>query len=122
MEDRSNVFKTLQPDGRMFLKNGEKLLYNDLPPSEASTWASKLIPQSHKVQTTKFTRAAYRYIPSTYLICENDQAAPPQFQEMFAGSANAQVERCSSGHSPMLSQTDMLVEKIARAAEKAVAG
>ena len=40
---------------------------------------------------------------------------------MFAASAKAQVERCSSGHSPHLSQPEMLVEKIHEASQKAVA-
>ena len=74
------------------------------------------------MQTTKLTRAAWRYIPSTYLVCENDQACPPQYQEMFAANAKAQVERCSAGHSPMLSQTDMLVGKIVGVLKKDFAG
>ena len=80
-----------------------------------------MIAQSHRVESTKLTRAAWRYIPSTYLICENDQAAPPQYQEMFAASAKSEVKRCNSGHSPQLSQPDMLVQKIHEASEKAVA-
>jgi hypothetical protein len=104
------------------MKNGAQLIYNDLPASEASLWESKMIPQSYAVQRTKMTHAAYKYIPSTYLICDNDQAAPPQYQELFARIANSKVERCSAGHSPMLSQTEMLVGKIVDMAEKSVAG
>ncbi|MCJ1360079.1 MAG: hypothetical protein MMC33_010082 [Icmadophila ericetorum] len=112
----------VKPDGRFYLKDGGKLLYNDLPETEATLWASRLIPQSHKVQDTKLTRAAYKYIPSTYLMCENDQAAPLQYQEMFAASSKAtEVEKCTSGHSPMLSQPEMLAQKIIAAAEKALA-
>lgn len=104
------------------MKNGAQLIYNDIPESEASLWESRMILQSYAVQTTKLTRSAYNYISSTYLICENDQAAPPQYQEMFAGMAKSHVERCSAGHSPMLSQTVMLVGKIVEAAETAVMG
>ena len=46
-----------------------------------------MIPQSYSVQTMAVTRATYEYIPSTYLVCENDAAAPEQFQEMFAAKA-----------------------------------
>lgn len=56
------------------------------------------------------------YIPSTYLICEND--APLQYQKMFAASIKAQVERCDSGHSPMLSQPVQLVEAILKDIER----
>ncbi|KAL8722845.1 MAG: hypothetical protein Q9225_000732 [Loekoesia sp. 1 TL-2023] len=110
----------VKPDGRFYLLHGEEKLYNDLPPSEASLWASRLIPQSHKVQETQLTRAAWRYVPCTYLICDNDQAVPPQYQDMFAQSAGATVERCSSGHSPHLSQPQMLVQMIHAASQKAV--
>ncbi|KAM3065245.1 hypothetical protein ACMFMG_004367 [Clarireedia jacksonii] len=69
---------------------------------------------------TKLTRAAYKYTPSTYLICENDQAAPLQYQEMFAATAGAEVDKCNSGHSPMLSQTELLADKIVAVTDAAV--
>lgn len=97
-------------------------MFNDLPDAAAALWESRLVPQSYKVQTTPITCTAYEYIPSTYLICEGDQAAPAQFQEMFAQMAKSEVQRCSAGHSAMLSQPQMLVERIAEAAEKAVQG
>ena len=40
---------------------------------------------------------------------------------MFAKVAKSQVERCTAGHSPMLSQLDMLVKKIEMALMKATA-
>jgi hypothetical protein len=104
------------------MKKGAQTIYNDLPQAEAELWESRMIAQSYAVQRTKITRSAYKYIPSTYLICENDQAAPPQYQEMFATMANSHVERCDSGHSPMLSQTEMLVGKIVDAVKNAVPG
>ncbi|KAL1988106.1 hypothetical protein VTN96DRAFT_1137 [Rasamsonia emersonii] len=110
----------VRPDGRFCIRNGAKILFNDLPDSEAALWESRLIPQSYKVQTTPLTRAAYEYIPSTYLITENDRAVPVRFQEMFAATIKAQVVRCSSGHSPMLSQPAVLVEKITAAVEGAL--
>lgn len=107
-----------QDDGTFTIKNGAQTLYNDLPADQAALWESRLIPQSYKVQETPLSRAAYEYIPSTYLICENDQAAPSNFQEMFAHSANAEIDRCNASHSPMLSQPDMLVKKIIALADK----
>ena len=59
--------------------------------------------------------------PSTYLICESDQACPRRYQETFAKMAKSKVERCTAGHSPMLSQLDMLVKKIEMALVEAVA-
>ncbi|KAL8706574.1 MAG: hypothetical protein Q9201_000387 [Fulgogasparrea decipioides] len=111
-----------KPDGRFCFLHGGKMLYNDLPSSEAASWASKLVPQSVRVRTTKLTRtAAWHFVPSTYLICENDQAVPPAFQETFATTAKAHIERCDSGHSPQLSQPQLLVRKIDEVAQKAIA-
>ncbi|KAL3429939.1 hypothetical protein BDV09DRAFT_200118 [Aspergillus tetrazonus] len=87
-------------DGRFFIKNGASTIYSDLTSAAATLWESRLIAQSCAVQTTGVTRPAYQYIPSTYLICENGQAIPPQIQEMFAGMAKARVERCDAGHEP----------------------
>ena len=55
-------------------------------------------------------------------MCENDQAAAVGYQEKFAATANAQVERCSAGYSPMLSQPKMLAERIVEVLKAAVAG
>ena len=46
---------------------------------------------------------------------------PPQFQESFAASINADVVKFDTGHSPMLSQTDRLAQEIHEVAQKAVA-
>ncbi|KAL8665979.1 MAG: hypothetical protein Q9168_007584 [Polycauliona sp. 1 TL-2023] len=98
-----------------------KTLYADLPKPEAALWAFRTLPSSHKVQETATTRAAWHYVLSTCLICEKDQAVPLQFQEAFAATAQAHVERCSTGHSPMLSHPDMLARRIHDAAWKATA-
>ena len=108
-------------DGRFYLKNGAVLLYGDLPEPEASGWGSRLIAQSYDVQETEITNTAYKYVPSTYLICENDKAALPQYQQMFAEQSGSEVLRCEAGHSPMLSHHEMLVKSIIDAVKVAVA-
>ncbi|KAI1654338.1 catalytic protein [Daldinia decipiens] len=87
---------------------------------EAEYWTSKIIDQSYAVQTTKLTRAAYRYIPSTYVVCGNDQGPPPQYQEMWGKNAGSIMLRINSGHSPMLNKTDELVNMIVEAAHGAI--
>jgi hypothetical protein len=79
-----------------------------------------MVPQSSAVETTAITNAGYEYVPSTYLICEDDKAVPPHFQEMFATAAGSKIERCNSGHSPMLSQKDKLVETIVAVVDKCI--
>ncbi|CAJ2501572.1 Uu.00g044250.m01.CDS01 [Anthostomella pinea] len=110
----------IRPGGRFIIKNTAQLLYHDLPPAEAEYWASKTSEQSHAVQSTKISNEAFRYVPSTYVVCENDRGPPPQFQEMFGKTAGSNVLRLSSGHSPMLSHTAELAQMIDQAARSAV--
>jgi hypothetical protein len=95
------------------------LLYNDLPDDEARIWESRLIPQSYAVQTSEIKLTAYKHVPSTYVICEKDQAAPSQYQEMFAGAASAKIVKLSAGHMPMLSQLDLLLDKLTKSIREA---
>ncbi|TVY68864.1 hypothetical protein LSUE1_G006831 [Lachnellula suecica] len=110
----------VRPDGRFDVRNGAHTLYSDLPEEEAKMCEEKMIPQSYEVQKTALTREAWTYVPSTYLVCENDQAVPASFQSTFAEMAKSTVLKCSAGHSPQLSETGMLVERIVEAAEKSI--
>lgn len=53
--------------------------------------------------------------PSSYFICEQDNAVPPEAQEAMAGAAD-HVYRLPSSHSPMLSMPQRLAEAIASVA------
>jgi hypothetical protein len=46
------------------------------------------------------------------VICEKDMAAPTEYQEMFAKVSAAKMLKLASGHMPMLSQLDALVDMI----------
>lgn len=82
--------------------------YNDLPIEEANKWAAMLVPQAWVTNKGKATYSAYEDIPTSYLVCKNDQALPAFIQTMFvddarASGANVQAYECDSGHSPFLS-------------------
>lgn len=66
------------------------------------------------------TYTAYREIPSTYIVCENDHALLPTQQErMIAASEGAlHVERCQEGHSPYISNPSFIVDCVRRATEE----
>lgn len=68
--------------------------------------------------TVPVTYTAYREIPSTYIVCENDNALPLSMQErMIAqGEGVFHVERCQEGHSPFLSNPEFVVECLRKAA------
>ncbi|KAK2762808.1 hypothetical protein FQN54_000983 [Arachnomyces sp. PD_36] len=68
------------------------------------------------------TYTAYREIPSTYLICENDQALHVAFQNRMVaqGEGAFDVERCQEGHSPFMSNPKLVAECVRRAAGERV--
>ncbi|KAI9728847.1 MAG: hypothetical protein M1834_007234 [Cirrosporium novae-zelandiae] len=91
--------------------------YNDLSPSEADMWASRLKHQNLLVFRAPLTYPAYQDIPSTFLLCENDQAITKSEQEecrKILGDS-ARIEMCTAGHFPFISQSDRAVEVIRRA-------
>jgi pimeloyl-ACP methyl ester carboxylesterase len=102
-------------DGEVItVDNPRDLFYNDVP-SEQADWAiAKHRPFSWAAVTESLTAAAWRTVPSTYIICDWD-AAFSEGQEYFAARAN-EVRRLPSGHSPFLSVPEALVDLIIEAA------
>ncbi|KAL9106040.1 MAG: hypothetical protein Q9227_008883 [Pyrenula ochraceoflavens] len=105
-------------NGTFTMRDGARNLYGDLSASEQAIWEPLMIAAPYGIQLTKMTRAAYEYVPSTYLIGEGDQAALPLYQEMFANQIKANIERGPWGHSPMLSHLEPLMAAIDRCVTK----
>ncbi|KAH9904455.1 catalytic protein [Xylariomycetidae sp. FL2044] len=111
----------VKPDGSYTMKDSAKILYHDLPMHEAREWESKILYQSPAVKTSKMTNEAFRFVPSTYVVCEKDRGHPPDFQTSFGNLAGSEILRIDSGHSPMLSHTTELCHMIDKVARSAVA-
>jgi pimeloyl-ACP methyl ester carboxylesterase len=62
---------------------------------------------------------AWREKPTTYVVCAEDRATPPEAQREFARRADAVVE-LPTDHHPMLSRPEMLAGVLAEAASGAV--
>jgi hypothetical protein len=82
-----------------------------------------LKPHSYKTFSSQQSVAPWKVIPSTYIVCENDQAIPLPAQEGMLGMAHQMaptsfdvIERCSASHSPFISQPEWLSEKLIKAA------
>ncbi|MFI6732521.1 alpha/beta hydrolase [Nonomuraea sp. NPDC050451] len=86
-------------------------LYGDLPDEEAEQAVSKLVNQTIRSFAEKVDVAAWRSIPSTYIITEQDKAIPLALQEQMAAQA-AETRRLPGGHSPFLSQPRRLATLI----------
>ena len=83
---------------------GQNIL-SDVDPSARAYYESMLAPQPRKAHSSKLTRASYHYIPTGYVLCEQDQASPLFVQEAMVRtiqSTGAKIAeyRISSGHQP----------------------
>ncbi|KAA8641981.1 hypothetical protein EYZ11_004253 [Aspergillus tanneri] len=107
-------------DGAIIISRdaARKVFYNRCDPADVEEALDMLGSFPSGPLTVPATYTAYREIPSTYIVCENDNALPLPFQErMIAqGGGVFHVERCQEGHSPFLSNPEFVVQCIQRAA------
>ncbi|CAG8960804.1 hypothetical protein HYFRA_00002341 [Hymenoscyphus fraxineus] len=99
------------------------VFYNDLPKEQAEKLASELEPQSIGVFWSKVTYAPWRKIPTTFVLCENDQSFTMPYAEYLLSTAKATddhkidtLERCDAGHFVMISRLEWLAGVLMRAA------
>ncbi|NSC19751.1 alpha/beta hydrolase [Streptomyces albus subsp. chlorinus] len=93
-------------------------LFGDLPDEQAEDAVGRLVTQSRRSFQQRVTRAAWRTVPSTYVLCERDKALPPALQGRMSARA-AHVERLNTGHSPFLSAPAELAALLGRIGAKA---
>jgi pimeloyl-ACP methyl ester carboxylesterase len=83
----------------------------DVDPERAAENLRRLVPQSISSFAAPSTAPDRRH-PTTYIICEQDQAVPPAAQEQMAAAAD-NVERLPSAHQAMVSMPDRLAALLA---------
>jgi hypothetical protein len=90
----------------------EKFLFNDLDEATAKKWAGTLT--AAPVMNSPLTHNPYTTLPCAYLVLENDYTLPKEYQEGMAASQSKPFTKYHApcGHSPHLSWTTGLVEKI----------
>ena len=99
--------------------NAAHIFYNDLSPSDAEFYVSHLT--THCVIATIQPAAADccgGVVPTTYLICERDNAMPIHVQERNTRNLGEEckIVRCDAGHSPFLSRVEFVGDVIRRMA------
>ena len=93
-------------DGRTLLPaEPRRVFYGDCDPALAARAEAALVPQRKDAFRQQLESVAWRETPSSYVICELDNAIPPAAQERMSARAGA-VHRLPSGHSPFLSRPD----------------
>lgn len=94
------------------------IFYGDLSVAEASKWTAKLFKQAYKSFRDPATYTAWRFIPSTYIVCGADKAISVPVQEALAAQdGKFKIERLDgASHSPFLSRPGETAGIIRRAA------
>lgn len=91
--------------------------YHDCTPEDAASAAARLTPEHISTRNTVITQAAWRTVPSHFVICTLDRACAPEVQSMMAARADSSSELPSS-HSPMLSMPESVARTITEVAAK----
>jgi pimeloyl-ACP methyl ester carboxylesterase len=86
----------------------EEIFFNDVSEDAARAAVEQLAPHRMGAFSTPVGAVAWRDVPTTYVICDRDNAIPVPAQEMLAGRAD-NVTRLDASHSPFLSQPDAVV-------------
>jgi pimeloyl-ACP methyl ester carboxylesterase len=94
--------------------NPATVFYNDLDSTTAERATSRLGYQSLASMRQQLTETAWKTIPSTYVVCDADNAIPVAAQEMMARRAG-DVHRLNASHSPFLSQPAAVADLVRRA-------
>lgn len=89
----------------------QEILFTDVAQDEAAQAIARMKPFTYAALTEELTAAAWRTVPSTYVICDRDRAVADQ--ETIAARATYQ-RRLPTGHMPLLSMplalTDLIIE------------
>ena len=97
-------------------ESARAVFYGDCPPEVATSAVAQLRAQEMSCLGASPGAVAWRTRPSTYVVCDLDQAVHPDLQRILARRADRQVT-LPSGHSPFLSMPDRLAGIVLAAAE-----
>lgn len=118
----SDIFTRVEvADGRAWmLPNGTEFFCGDLSEEEQKVvWATHYPPVADLFQQQKLdaNNVAWRTKPSWYVLATQDHTVHPDLQRWVSKRMGATVTEVESSHVPMLSQPDVVIEVIRRAAK-----
>lgn len=99
-------FLDIDPEGGTFTVRADALaetFLQDCDPEIQREAANRTARQSLRVIGEPVRTAAWREVPSTYLVCIQDRGTPARLQRDYAARAGSVVE-LDAGHHPFLSQ------------------
>jgi pimeloyl-ACP methyl ester carboxylesterase len=117
----SDIFSRVEvADGRAWLlPNGTEFFCGDLSAADQKlVWATHYAPVANLFQQQKLTadKVAWRSKPSWYVLATQDHTVHPDLQRWVSKRMGATVTEVNSSHVPMLSQPDIVIDVIRKAA------
>ena len=85
--------------------------YHDCTSDEATSAVERLTPEHAGIRVAVVSHAAWRAVPSHFVICTLDRACTPEVQRMMAARLESSSELAAS-HSPMLSMPQAVTRTI----------
>jgi pimeloyl-ACP methyl ester carboxylesterase len=96
---------------------GTKYFAGDLSEQEQKlVWATHYPPAADLLEQQKLDEVAWKSKPSCYILAQKDQTVHPNLQRFLAKRMNATTVETNSSHVIMLSQPDVVIEVIRKAA------
>ena len=107
-----DLYYRARQGGKLFADDPIYAFHNDTSADIAAYWSPYTTHSDLAAFATPLKYAAWRHIPTTYMVCELDRCIPPRVQEhMLALTEDAvRTVRQSSGHLPMLSIPEKLAD------------
>ncbi|WP_115789771.1 alpha/beta hydrolase [Arthrobacter silvisoli] len=93
----------IKGDGWITVTDPASVFYNGVPAEVTGEALKNLRPQSEAAFTEELSGAAWQEIPTTYIVCSQDQAIPPFAQRQMAARTGGTVREIDTSHSPFLS-------------------
>ena len=103
---------TLLQGGNLIADDPIYAFHNDTSAETAAHWAPHTTHSDLAAFATPLKYAAWRHVPTTYLLCELDKCILPNVQEGMLAATEGVVRgvRLESGHMPMLSVPERLAD------------
>ena len=104
-------------DGRISMdpELGIEAFYGDCDPQDAASAIERLRPQVFSEFPILDQDPPWRSVPSTYVVCKDDNAQTPSLQAVFAERA-AKVVEWDGSHSPFLTRPEAVAKLLANLA------
>ncbi|MEP6482024.1 MAG: alpha/beta fold hydrolase [Rhodoglobus sp.] len=108
-----NAWAQPHPSGGTFIPAGaaRELFYGDCDPAAAERAIALLTRQAAGHGRGIATRAAWRELPSRYIVCADDRAVEPSLQKRLALRCTDSTT-ISTSHSPYISQPVLIADAI----------